>query len=204
MLDDILKDCPAQYATSSEKPLEAWDVVKTTLRDLDTSKLHYVRPELNHIVIDFDLVDEKGEKSYERNLQAASSWPKTYAELSKGGSGIHLHYYYTGDVSLLEREYAKNIEVKVFSGKSSLRRRLTKCNALAIAVLSSGLPLREEKSVVKDTEIKSEFGLRKMIERNLKKEIHPATKPSIEFIKSILDDAYKSDMKIQYGDTVTF
>lgn len=200
VLDEILKDCPAQYATSSEKPLEAWDVVKTTLRDLDTTKLHYVRPELNHIVIDFDLVDEKGEKSYERNLQAASSWPKTYAELSKGGSGIHLHYYYTGDVSLLEREYAKNIEIKVFSGKSSLRRKLTKCNALAIAVLSSGLPVREEKSVVKDTEIKSEFGLRKMIERNLKKEIHPATKPSIEFIKSILDDAYKSGMKYDVSD----
>ena len=54
--------------------------------------------------------------------------------------------------------------------------------------------------MVKDTEIKSEFGLRKMIERNLKKEIHPATKPSVEFIKSILDDAYKSGMRYDVSD----
>ena len=57
----------------------------------------------NHIVIDFDLKDENGNKSFERNLEAASKWPATYAELSKSGSGIHLHYLYSGDVSKLSR-----------------------------------------------------------------------------------------------------
>ena len=57
----------------------------------------------NHIVIDFDLKDENGNKSFERNLEAASKWPATYAELSKSGAGIHLHYLYSGDVSKLSR-----------------------------------------------------------------------------------------------------
>ena len=37
----------------------------------------------NMIVIDFDLKDASGEKSYELNLEAASKWPATYAEVSK-------------------------------------------------------------------------------------------------------------------------
>ena len=76
------------------------------------------------------------------NLEAASKWPATYAELSKSGAGIHLHYIYTGDVNKLARIYADHIEVKVFTGKSSLRRKLTKCNNLPIANISSGLPLK--------------------------------------------------------------
>lgn len=37
----------------------------------------------NHIVIDFDIPDENGNKSFERNYEAASKWPPTYAEVSK-------------------------------------------------------------------------------------------------------------------------
>ena len=98
----------------------------------------------NHIVVDFDIPDETGNKSFEKNLEAASKLPPTYAELSKSGQGIHLHYLYSGDPSQLSRIYDDHIEVKVFTGKSSLRRKLTKCNDLPIATISSGLPMKGE------------------------------------------------------------
>ena len=187
------KDCFAQYASSEETPLKMWDKVRTKLSQLDTSKLHYVRVPECHIVIDFDIQDENGVKSFEKNLEAASKWPETYAELSKSEKGIHLHYIYTGDPSKLSRIYDNNIEVKVFTGKSSLRRKLTKCNDKPIAKISSGLPLKGEKMVNFDR-IKSENALRVLIKRNLNKEIHPATKPSVDFIYKILEDAYASGM----------
>ena len=72
----------------------------------------------NHIVIDFDIPDESGNKSFEKNLAEASKWPPTYAELSKSGQGIHLHYIYTGDPTQLSRVYDDHVEVKVFTGKA--------------------------------------------------------------------------------------
>jgi hypothetical protein len=48
--------------------------------------------------------------------------------------------------------------------------------------------------------VKSEKGLRTLIAKNLNKEIHPGTKPSIDFIYKILDDAYKSGMKYDVRD----
>ena len=192
-------DCLAQYASSAGTPQKKWEQVRTHLSDLDTSKLHYVRVPENHIVIDFDICDESGNKSFEANLEAASKWPATYAELSKSGSGIHLHYIYTGDVKKLKRLYAPSIEVKVFTGNSALRRLLSKCNNLPIAKISSGLPIKEEK-VVNSNTIKSEKGLRALIIRNLNKEIHPGTKPSVDFIYQILEDCYKSDLKYDLSD----
>lgn len=200
------KECaqwPAQYASSNETPLKKWDEVTTTLAQIDTSRLHYTRPPTehsNHIYIDFDLKDEKGAKSFELNQAAASTWPATYAELSKSGNGIHLHYIYNGDVSRLSCIYDDDIEVKVFRGKSSLRRKLTKCNDLPIATISSGLPLKGENKVLNFEGVKSEKSLRTLIKRNLCKEIHPNTKPSIDFIYKILEDAYNSDLKYDVSD----
>ena len=48
--------------------------------------------------------------------------------------------------------------------------------------------------------IKSEKALRTLIKRNLNKEIHPGTKPSIDFIYKILEDAYASDLKYDVTD----
>lgn len=197
------KDCgkyPAQYATSKGTPSKKWDNVTTTLDDINTKELHYVKVPENHIVIDFDIPDENGEKSLERNVEEASKWPPTYAEFSKSGKGVHLHYIYTGDPKKLSAIYADHIEVKVYSGKSSLRRKLTKCNNLPIATISSGLPLKGEDKVVNFETIKTEKGIRTLIKKNLKKEIHPGTKPSIDFIYKILDDAYKSDLKYDVSD----
>lgn len=201
LLDEYCADCQAQYGNEDEKPTFKWDNVKTKLRDLDTHKLHYVNLPENHIVIDFDLKDEKGEKSYDRNIKAASKWPRTYAEVSKGGAGIHLHYIYDGDTSALSRIYSDDIEIKVFTANASLRRKLTKCNDIPIATLNSNLPLKEKGDKVINFEgIKSEKGLRKFIIRNLNKEIHNATKPSIDFIYSKLEECYNSGMKYDVTD----
>ena len=197
------KECgeyPAQYATSKGTPTKKWDNVTTTLNDINTSELHYVKVPENHIVIDFDIPDENGEKSLEKNVEEASKWPPTYAEFSKSGKGVHLHYIYTGDPKKLSAIYSDHIEVKVYSGKSSLRRKLTKCNNLPIAKISSGLPLKGEDKVVNFEAIKTEKGIRTLIKKNLKKEIHPGTKPSIDFIHKVLDDAYKSDLKYDVSD----
>lgn len=173
----------------------------TKLKDLITNRLHYVRVPENLIVIDFDLKDENGEKSYAKNLEAASKWPATYAELSKSGSGIHLHYYYDGDPSELSRVFADDIEIKVFTGKSSLRRQVSKCNNLKVAHISSGLPLKERiGKLIQSETIQSEKSLRLLIQRNLRKEIHPGTKPSIDFIYKILEDAYNSGLKYDVTD----
>lgn len=194
--DKEMLDCPAQYTNDKESPLYSWDKCKTSLRDIDTSKLHYVRVPEKHIVIDFDIKGEDGNKSFEKNLEAASKFPPTYAELSKSGSGIHLHYIYTGgDPAELSREYDDNIEVKVFTGKSSLRRKLTLCNTLAFAVLNSGLPKRIVKGGNKMVDwdgFEKESVIKSMIVKNLEKGYHSSTKSSCDYIYEILTQAYRS------------
>lgn len=202
--DNIFADCPAQYANTNGSPTTPWDKCETKLRDLDTSKLHYVLTQEkapNMIVIDFDLKNEKGEKDALANLKAALEWPQTYAEVSKSGSGIHLHYYFSGDIETLSRVVGPDIEIKVFSGLSSLRRQLSKCNDFPIATISSGLPIKQErKKMIKSETIKSERSLRKLVERNLRKEIHANTKCSVDFIQKILQDTYDSGLKYDISD----
>lgn len=139
VFDSCCTDCPAQYAGTEGTPQRKWERVRTKLSQLDTSQLHYVKLPENHIVIDFDIPDEQGNKSFERNLAEASKWPATYAEVSKSGCGIHLHYIYSGDVTRLSRIYDDHIEIKVFTGNSSLRRKLSKCNNLPIATVIQSL-----------------------------------------------------------------
>jgi hypothetical protein len=199
IFDEIGIDFPAQYADEKEIPYKKWKDVTTHLSDLDTRTLHYVLVPPNHIVIDFDLKDPDGNKSVARNFEAATKWPVTYAEFSKSQAGIHLHYIYEGDPTKLSSLFEEGIEIKVFTGLSSLRRKLSKCNNIPIATINSGLPLKEEKMINIDV-VKSEKGLRDLIIRNLRKEIHPSTKPSVDFIHKILEDAYKSGMKYDVTD----
>ncbi len=198
--DSYCSDCPAQYGTIDETPRAKWGNVVTRLRDLDTSKLHYVKVPENHIVIDFDIPGPNGEKDLARNLREASKWPATYAELSKSGNGIHLHYIYTGDPTKLSRVYDDRIEVKVFTGKSSLRRKLTKFIPLPIATLDSGLPLKGGTAMISFEGLKNEKAVRTVIRRNLRKEYHANTKPSVDYIYKTLEDAYASGMKYDVTD----
>lgn len=202
LLDDILKDCPAQYATESGIPKKKWDNVTTKLSDIDTSRLHYVKIPENHIVIDFDIPGENGEKDFKKNYEEALKWPETYAELSKSGKGIHLHYIYNGDVSELSPTYSDHVEVKIFSGNSALRRLLSKCNDKSIATISSGLPLKEEREVkvINEQAVKDEKHLRNKIAQQLRKESVQSTSQSMSLIKKILDEAYESGMNYDVSD----
>ena len=200
IFDSTFIDCKAQLANEEEKPTSKWENVKTSLKDISTSKIHYVKVPLNHIVIDFDIPDENGKKSLELNLKAASKWPETYCETSKSGAGIHLHYNYIGDVSKLSRVYDDHIEVKIFNGNSSLRRKLTTCNTSSISDISSGLPLKKGDKMVSDSVVKNEKILRVMIKKNLNKEIHQGTKSSVDFIFKILEDAIKEGFSYDVTD----
>lgn len=189
----------AQLTTSEGTPRSKWVNVNTTLADLDTSDLHYVLVPENHIIIDMDLKDDTGEKNLDLCLKEAAKFPPTYTEVSKSGGGLHLHYIYEGDVSTLANEFSPGIEIKVYTGSSSLRRKLSLCTDNPIAHISSGLPIKEQ-TVIKEHAIRSEKGLRLLIARNLRKEIHPGTSPSVQFIKKILDDAYNSGMVYDVTD----
>ena len=199
IFDELYSDCFAQYAKADDTPSRKWENVTTKLSDIDTTKMHYVKTPENLIIIDFDIKNENGEKDYQKNLEAASKWPKTYAELSKSEAGIHLHYIYDGDVSKLSRVYDDNIEIKVYTGNAALRRKLTKFNNVKIAHINSGLPLKEEK-VLNFDGVKNEKSIRTLIKKNLAKEYHAGTKPSIDFIDKILEDAYNSGLHYDVTD----
>lgn len=199
LLDELLADEKAQYSSDSGTPRKGWINVTETLKDLDTSKEHFVKVPTQHIMVDFDLTDENGEKSLEKNLEAAALWPATYAEISKSGSAIHLHYEWLGDVDRLAPLYSDGIEIKTLLGGSSLRRRLQSCNGLPVATISSGLPLKEEKVLSKGV-MKSEKTLRELIIRALNKEIGAGTKTNMDFIAKITREAYDGGIVYDVSD----
>ena len=223
LLDKVLAKYPAQYTNAQGNPRLYWDdsvrtkwddeqgknvefvpepeaIVSTVLKDLDTTKEHYVKVPKNLIVIDFDLTDKDGKKSAERNLEAASTWPPTYAEFSKGGEGIHLHYYWDGDVDELSYRFDEGIEVKVYRGNAGLRRRLSYCNNVEIATINSGLPLKEKKSM--DVQkLADEKHIRALVNKALRKEASPGgTKTNVDFIHHILEEAYKQGLVYDVTD----
>ncbi|MEG0239542.1 MAG: DUF5906 domain-containing protein [Anaerorhabdus sp.] len=203
LLDDMYADQLAQEANEYGVPSLSWDKCKTTLKDIDTSKVHYVQPPEGHIIIDFDIKNEKGEKDLQANLRASENFPPTYMELSKSGGGLHLHYFYSGDVHKLANNYDDDIEIKVFKGKSSLRRMLTKCNDLPIRTLSSGLPQKKEVNDLNEqVEIISwnEKKMRTVIKKCFQKVYHDATKPSIDFIVDTFEQADKDGVKYDLTD----
>ena len=217
VFNSVAVDYPAQPAKFSKKdgkdsPKTYWNKSTTTLKDINTFELHYVKLPINHIVIDFDIRDESGEKSLERNLAAASKFPPTYAEASKSGKGIHLHYIYTGNPEDLSRVYDDNVEIKVFTGDGALRRMLTLCNQHEISYISSGLPLKEKGAkVVSEKTISDEKHLRAIIKKglNLHRTDVPdsmkltnvtSTKTTIDFFDYILSEAYNSGMHYDVSD----
>lgn len=203
--DIIAKTYPAQLTTAKETPKVKWDECTTTLSDIDTSKLHFVQLPMNHIVIDFDLKGENGEKNLERNLRASMKFPKTYMELSKSGKGVHLHYIYDGDVNALASLVEEDVEIKVFTGKQALRRKLTKHNDAPISHITTGLPNKKKKegvSMYQDVEmiVWDEKKIRTSIIGNIEKRYHAATKPSIDFIAHILEEAEKNGVQYDVRD----
>lgn len=200
VLDDKFHDVPAQYAVVGGErdglPEVSWAKCKTMLKDVDPHKLHWFMLPKQVIKMDFDLKDENGNKSLELNIKAANKFPKTYAEVSKSGQGVHLYYFYDGDIDQLSRIYDENIEVKV---NCAHRRLLSKCNDLPIATISTGLPLKEEKPKIENVPITVK-GIRTTIRRCLAKEIHADTTSNVDWIKEILDRAYESGLSYDVSD----
>lgn len=203
LLDDILADMPAQYASEDDdkRPERKWVNCKTTLKDIETDHLHFVKLPPQHIFIDLDIKGEEGKKDAEKNLRAASQFPPTYAEYSKSGNGIHLHYIYTGDTSMLSNLYSDNIEIKVLNGDASLRRKLSFCNDIPVATLSGGLPLKEAKNTMTNSMIfENEAHLRNRIKNCLMKKHHGHTAPEVKYIYDSLEAAYKQGIEYDVTD----
>lgn len=203
LFDKEAADYPAQLTKEDGTPKYKWDTVRTTLKDINTKELHFVKVPQNHIVLDFDMKNENGEKDLELNIKEALKYPSTYAEVSKSGGGLHLHYWYDGEVTELKNLIKDDVEVKVFTGKSSLRRKLVKCNNLPIAHIATGLPLKEKDvTMYKDIEdIQwTEKKLRKFIENCMDKTHHGATKPEIDFIYSELQKAKETGVRYNLTD----
>ena len=200
VLDKEFPDAPAQYAVVGGErdgdPETSWAKCKTKLKDIDPHKLHWFLLPKQVIKMDFDLKDQNGNKSLELSLKVANKFPKTYAEVSKSGQGIHLYYNYDGDVDQLSRIYDENIEVKV---NCPHRRLLSKCNDLQIATISTGLPLKEAKPKTDNVPLTVK-GLRTTIRRCLAKEIHADTTSNVDWIKEILDRAYDSGLAYDVSD----
>lgn len=201
LFDQVFADCPAQGCKEDGSPLRSWKNVKGRLSEIDTSTLHWVKPPENLICIDFDIKGKDGEKDLAANLLAASKFKPTYAEVSKSGKAIHLYYYYDGDVGELSSLFEPYIEIKTFLGNASLRRIVTLCNDLAIATLSSGLPLKEKESLISENVVKDEKHLRACILKALRKEIKPGyTSTCVNYIKKVTDEAYEGGVVYDVTD----
>lgn len=202
VLDREVAEQPAQLASKAGPPQYKWEKVTTKVKDINTSEVHYFLPKENLITIDFDIKDAAGKKSLALNIESARNFPSTYAETSKSGGGLHLHYYYDGDISELSGVYEPDIEVLKPKGNYSIRRKLTVCNDHIITTINSGLPLKPKRGVemVSQKTISNERSLRLLILRNLQKEIHAATKPSVDFIFTILEETYQQGLRYDVSD----
>lgn len=199
VFDEHFAGCKAQYSSEGGTPRKAWMYVDTTLADIATTEEHYVLLPEEYICIDFDLKGADGEKDLSANLHAASAWPPTYAETSKSGGGLHLIYRYPVDKDTTA-EYSPGIEIKRFRGKASLRRRLSLHNGRAIADYPGELPAKALKMINKK-HVANENHLRSLIAKALRKEVHANTAPNVDFIKSILDEAYESGITYDVSDS---
>ena len=197
LFDEFAKDFPAQYATEDGIPTMSWANNTKTLRNILTNREHYVKCPEDIIVIDLDKRNAEGKKDAALNLKEAAKFPKTYAEFSRGGAGVHLTYIYKGDTTKLQDVLGEDVEIKHApkkGGSWALRRKLTKCNDIPIATLTSGFPIKEAKPQMIDPKaIKDDKHLINLIKKALRKEIPPGkTVTSVNFIKTVLDEAYAS------------
>ena len=199
VFDEHFAGCKAQYSSENGAPQKAWKYVDTSLRDITPVEEHYVLMPEEYICIDFDLKGDNGEKDLNANLHAASAWPPTYAETSKSGRGIHLIYRYPVDKDTTA-EYSPGIEIKRFRGNASLRRRLSLHNGRGIEDYPGDLPAKAPKMINKK-HVQDENHLRSLIAKALRKEVHANTAPSVDFIKSILDEAYESGITYDVTDS---
>ena len=205
IFDREFAECPAQYPMDdgSGRLERSWAKCMTKLKDIDTSRVHHVRVPGNLVTVDFDLKNAAGIKDFEASCRMAGQMglPPTYAEMSKSG-GLHLEYWYDGDAEKLSHILCEDVEIKVFPDDQlgSLRRKLSVCNNLPIAHISSGLPLKEEKVIDKEA-AKDDKHLRNRIMMAIRKEVKPgATVTCVSYIDDELKKAQAAGMKYDIRD----
>ena len=189
---------PGQETNDLGNPKYKWDNVKTTVSDIDQTKLHYMRAPQDLIKVDFDA------PTMEENLKLAGPYPPTYGEISKSGKGIHLWYMYTGDdIDTLDHHPHPDIEIKVNTGKSGARRKFTKSNGIEyISKMKPEDLAHKEKKMLQDIE-NIEFNekrLRSQIEKSLKKQNTGSTFTEVQFIAHLLDEAQASGEQYDVSD----
>lgn len=210
LLDNELAEYPAQYARKENGlPRYTWKKVNTKLKDLNTKELHWVKGPGKLIFLDYDKHGPDGKKDLYLNMKAAvdSRLPKTYTELSNSGGGLHSYYWYDGDVNDLSSIFDVEIEVKIFPEDKdlSIRRRLSRCNNLPIAHISSGLPFKEKKKVINWDGVKDDKHLRNIVLKAIAKEIRPydqdpKTITCVKYISDLLKDAQASGINYNIND----
>lgn len=209
---DILEaESIAQYTSDDEsRPKNKWENCKTKLKDINTRKLHFVKPtDEHHMFVDFDIKDENGNKSLQKNIDKAIELglPPTYAEASKSGGGLHLHYIYDGDINDLSYILSDNVEIKTYPSDkgNAMRRKLTICNDLPIVHISSGLPFKEKKGAnngVFDMKYyKNDKDIRKTLVKCMKKQFNGGhTITNVSYAKYILENLYASGLSYDVSD----
>ena len=209
VFDDWCKDkaLKAQYPKKDGSPKTYWSKVNTTMEDIDRKELHYILipEEEGYIRLDFDLKDDKGNKSLEKNIAAANEYPPTYAEISKSGGGVHLYYIYDGDQHELPQYISPDIEIKTTYGTQPIRRKFTKCNDKPVATLHVGsLPVKERrKDVIDVKQIKDDTHLHNLIIKEIKKKIagQTSTNQACNFIYHLVEEeAYRQGISYDIRD----
>lgn len=201
---------PAQYANSHGVPKQPWSKVTTTLADIDQSKLHWINIDTSIIVIDID--QHKPTDRPASEVLAELNLPATFTELSRSKKGYHLYYRYTDTTPLRTTDISPQVELKVYNGGLSLRRQFTTSNGiknLAEVNMTTLQPLfdrlpKEKSPIMIDNDFKksieSEEQLRELIKKALRREVHANTKPNVDFIKHVVDNAILEGLTFNIAD----
>lgn len=189
---------PGQETNDKGNPKWPWDKVITTASQIDQSQLHYIRAPKSLIRLDFDA------DTLEENIKLSKNYPVTYGEISKSGKGIHLWYFYDGDdVETLVHHISPDIEIKVNTGKSGVRRKFTKSNGVEeLAHMEPSDLSHKETNMLKDIQnmFINEKTLRAQIEKSLRKENTGSTITEVQFIQHLLDEAMASGKDFDVKD----
>jgi hypothetical protein len=197
-----------QLANADGHPNYKWDATTTIASNISQEETHFILPkDPDNTLIAIDIDHDTFEASYESYRTFISRYPdlaNTYSELSRNPNRIHIYAWYRGqlDANSVEKELGPNIELKVYSGNQSLRRKFTFSNGVStIGEIPADLIKRKETNPMIDiTQLADEKHLRSLIEKNLKKEIHGATAPSFDFIRKLIFDAYDSGLSYDITD----
>jgi len=190
--DILFADAKAQYAKNGI-PSKAWDSVTTKLKDLDTTKEHFVLPDKNVLVVDIDKKEDTIQDLEYKYLQ----YPSTYCEFSRNG-GLHLVYLLEPslDTSKL-KSYEDEDEFKIYltDKKSAIRRKVTMYNNKEVEINSMELKKAMVSNNLKDIKLDQKYMIA-IIKKALRKEIHASTASNVKFIVAILQEA--TDQGIEY------